>query len=88
MSLFTKPEHASNSPATWTVRKHGSKWGVFAANQSNPIDTFTTRAAAIEATTHGRLVDLYEKERRWYAGDNVLGWKPSPYRDTTKLETP
>ncbi len=76
MSLFTPETHNANSPDTWTVRKSGRRFGVFSMNSENPLNSFTTKREADEATKTGPLVDLYEKERRWYAGEQVSGWKP------------
>ncbi len=83
MALFSKEDHHKYPPEIWVVKKHGSKWGVFTTESDNPINTFTTKIEAIRATTNGLLVDLYEKERRWYAGETVTGWKPYAGLTTT-----
>lgn len=76
MSIFASPaEHAAHPPSSWTVRKHGRKWGLFIGNE-HPADTFLTKRQAEAAKTTGFLADLYAKELRWYAGEAVYGWKP------------
>jgi hypothetical protein len=34
-----------------------------------------TRKHAVEALTDGFAARLWEKERRWYAGESIPGWK-------------
>ena len=74
--LFAPNEHAANPPHTWIVRKHGRRWALCAACSDNPIDTFDTKREAEAAKTTGFFVDLYAKEARWYAGQQVDNWKP------------
>lgn len=76
MSIFSGPqEHEANPPSSWTVRKIGRKWGLFLADYDNPADTFKTKTDAEAAKCSGFLFDLYEREKRWYAGGHVAGWK-------------
>lgn len=85
MSLFSSPaEHAANPPSTWTVRKHGRRWGLYCAISDNPIDSFGTKREAIAAKTDGLSARLYAKESKWYAGELVPGWKL--YSPPTRLE--
>jgi hypothetical protein len=73
--IFASPaEHAANPPHTWTVCKRGRKWALCALD--HPLDFFDTKKAAEAAKTTGFIANLYEKERRWYAGEPVSGWKP------------
>lgn len=76
MSLFRDPaEHAANHPQTWTVQRSGRRWQLCAAGVV--LDTFDRKAdAEAAARTEGPLARLYAKETRWYAGENVEGWKP------------
>lgn len=84
MALFTTPEeHAANGPATWQVVKiEAGFWAIAQAgtdpvnNAGDRIDTFGTKAKATAALTEGYAFDLWHKERRWYAGESVNGWKP------------
>jgi hypothetical protein len=82
VSLFASPQkHAANPPRSWTVVKVGEeRWQLRAG--TDVLDTFPTRHAAMDARTTGRLVGLYDKERRWYAGEPVPGWKPYTPRPT------
>lgn len=74
MSLFGSPEeHAANPPSSWTVEKWGYKWHLCV--NGNSLDSFTTKREAERAKTQGFHANLYEKERRWYAGEKVDGWK-------------
>lgn len=75
MAMFSYQDHKINDPTTWIVKKHGRKWGLFTQNHENPLDTFNTKIEANLAKTTGRLVDLYQKEAKWYAGEVVAGWK-------------
>lgn len=80
MSLFADPiVHAANPPTTWVVRKASARcWQltVIRGDGVDVIDTFTTRRAAEEARTTGSAARLYADEARWYAGENIRGWKP------------
>lgn len=80
MALFMKEDHAANPPETWQVRKVAERrWELFVPIYG--LETFPTKKAAEAAKVSGFLVNLYEKERRYYAGQDVPGWKPSPYKD-------
>jgi hypothetical protein len=76
--LFPPETHAENPPATWRVGKCGRRWSLTDAAGA-VLESFDTKRAAEAARTSGHSAELYEKERRWYAGENVPGWKPSPY---------
>lgn len=80
MALFTTPEaHAANPPESWEVSKAADRvWRLAPADApaGAALDTFTTKAKAEAAKVSGWLVDLYEKEGRWYAGETVTGWRP------------
>jgi hypothetical protein len=68
-------EHEADPPIEWVVRKEGRRWqliNVFGA----VVDTFNTKREAEAAKVSGRLVDLYDKEGRWFRGEQVEGWKP------------
>lgn len=77
MSLYASPEaHNANPPSTWRpVKLTARSWALRDA-RGVTLDTFPTRAAAIEATRSGTLVSMWERERRWYAGESVPGWRP------------
>jgi len=73
--LFSKEDHPKYPPSSWTVRKHGRKWGLFAGSCDYPLGTFLTKREAEQAKLSGFLVALYEKEGRWFAGERIQGWK-------------
>jgi hypothetical protein len=77
MSLFTGPaEHAANPPQTWTVVRKGSHNYQLRTAGGVRLDSFERKRDAEAATTSGPLVALYERERRWYAGETIPGWRP------------
>ena len=64
-------EHAANPPQTWVAVKAAARlWHLNTAGGVT-LDSFATRKAAEAARESGWAADLYEKERRWYAGENV-----------------
>lgn len=76
MTIFESPqEHAANPPATWTVRRVGRRWALRTA-AGTTLDTFDRKHQAEEGRTTGRMARLYADESRWYAGEQVRGWKP------------
>lgn len=76
MSLFKDPqEHAANPPSSWVVVRQGRRYALQTASGVT-LDTFERAGHASDARTSGHLVTLYDKERRWYAGENVAGWRP------------
>lgn len=77
MALFLAEDHAANPPETWIVRKAADRcWHLTPASGEGVLGTFPRKRDAEMARTIGWWVDLYEKERRWYAGEAVAGWKP------------
>jgi len=74
MSLFKAAEHADNPPSTWRVVKSGARWALVTRG-GGVLGTFGRKRDAVEGLTCGPLVNLYEKESRWYAGESVPGWK-------------
>ena len=75
MSLFPGPEqHAANPPTTWTVERAGRRWSLRVAGFE--LSRYDTRGAAEAARTSGQWAELYENERRWYAGELIPHWKP------------
>lgn len=84
MSLFATPEaHAANPPESWTVERIAgngarAKFGLVIEPGAGPAETFGTRQDAERAKNNPQswLRSLYEKERRWYAGENIAGWRP------------
>jgi hypothetical protein len=82
MSLFRDPiEHAANPPATWRVERSGYVWRVTTKDGTVLSTGDRTKTRAIERCERGFFVTLYAKEARWYAGEQVSGWKP--YREVT-----
>lgn len=76
MSLFTSPEeHAANGPETWVVVKSVRHWRLETAD-GGVLETFPTKKAAEAGRVEGRIADLYDRESRWYAGEEIPSWKP------------
>ena len=76
MSLFNGPEqHTANPPETWTVARRGCQWALCTAADVE-LQRFPTNRAAEGARTTGFFAELYAKEKRWYAGESVPGWRP------------
>lgn len=82
MSLFSTPEqHAANGPDTWRVEKvRDGLWAIVTATGDpqlggDRLETYPTRKSAVEGLTDGWAARLWEKERRWYAGESIPGWK-------------
>lgn len=78
MSLFSGPEeHAANPPGTWQVVKVAREcWHLTTAAGVTLGGRYTTRRAAEADKTSGFYVNLYDRDRRWYAGEPVAKLKP------------
>lgn len=77
MSLFSGPvEHEANAPETWVVVHSGPGAWALRDKSGNTIQVFKTKMAAEAGKTEGFFATLYAKETRWYAGEQVDGWKP------------
>ena len=78
VSLFSGPEeHAANPPSTWQVTKLADRaWAITLKTGEQFSSAYPTRRQAQEAIDTGFYPDLYDKEERWYAGENIAGWKP------------
>lgn len=68
-------EHDADPPSGWTVKKEGRRWQLL-SRAGGVIDTFNTKKAAEQAKVSGRDFELYEKEGRWFCGEQVDNWKP------------
>jgi hypothetical protein len=86
VALFGSPEeHAQNPPSSWVVVKlprngRASRWALTTASEAEsftvaPLETFATRRDAEGAKSRGFLFDLWHKDARWYAGEDVGRWK-------------
>lgn len=76
MAMFSsREEHAANPPSTWVVAKSSGGWGMGPAS-GGEFCRYPTEKTALQATREGRWVGLYEKEARWYAGEQVDNWRP------------
>lgn len=86
MSLFTTPEqHAANGPDTWRIVKYGRGFAIVTKDVTDemvqrggiPILTHCERkrdaVAILEPHVNSWLVQAYEKEGRWYAGETPPG---------------
>jgi hypothetical protein len=79
VSLFPTPEeHAAHPPESWQVRKRAPRlWGLFARpTDTEPLESFTTRREAEANKITGHLVNLYQIEEQWFAGETPHGWRP------------
>jgi len=78
MGMFSGPtEHAENPPETWLVRKAGDRLWELTTKSGTVINTYGTQTHAREERTPGHFfADLYAKETRWYAGEQIEQWKP------------
>jgi len=77
MALHTTPtDHDNDPPSAWSVVKKGERSWHLQSSLGGVIGYFTTRREAEEHRTGGRYVKLYEDEGRWFAGEQVRGWKP------------
>lgn len=74
--LFPPETHADNPPSTWTVVRRAPKLYAVVTKDGVELETRKTKREAAALLTSGFCVDLYEKERRWYAGETVAGWRP------------
>jgi hypothetical protein len=72
--LFGKDRHQENHPTTWKIQRRGRKFHIVTKDGVS-LDSFTTRRAAEKASQSGWLIDLYDKETRWFAGESVPGWR-------------
>jgi len=79
MALHLTPEeHDADPPAGWTVRKgdkHGRRWQL-CNRDGYVVDTFSTKKEAEAAKTKGRIFDIYQKEGRWFKGEQIPMWRP------------
>lgn len=75
--MFSTPEsHAANPPSTWlVVKRRPGSWAT-TTKDGWVLEYHETKRAAEESLTTGPMASLYEKERRWYAGDTPPGWVP------------
>lgn len=77
MSVFHNPaEHAANPPDTWQVVKVAERAWQLQTAGGGTLSQHTTRRAAISERECGFIRDLYDKETRWYAGEDIPGWRP------------
>ena len=74
--LFGPDEIADNGPETWKVEKRAEHLWSLLTKGNVGLDTFPTRKAALAAKGSGFLVELYNKEHRWYAGEQIPSWRP------------
>ena len=72
--LFGKDKHEQNHPKTWKVERRGRRFHVVTLDGYS-LDSFDTKRDALRASQSGFLVDLYDKETRWFAGENITGWR-------------
>lgn len=79
MCIFDNPEqHAANPPETWeVVRVTDRHWDLRPRGAEDAsLATYPTKRQALLARTEGTWFDLYHREGRWYAGEDIPNWKP------------
>ena len=77
MTLFGSPEaHTANPPATWTVTKLSDRLWALQTADGGTLDTQPTKTKAEALKSAGFYFDLYGKEARWYAGEQIPKWRP------------
>lgn len=77
MSLFRSPEeHAANPPESWEVTKVMNKRWHLTTTAGTVLHSSERKRDCEELKTSGFYFNLYRKEARWYAGEEVSGWKP------------
>jgi hypothetical protein len=77
MALHLTPaEHDADPPSGWTVRKLTARRWQLLNRRGGVLDTFDTKKQAEEAKKSGFLVNLYEKEGRWFKGETPPGHRP------------
>lgn len=75
--MFPAETHADNGPATWTIHKVSKGHWQLRTKDGAVMETTTTRKLAVFLTEpYSWLVAAYEKEGRWYAGEDVPPWRP------------
>ena len=75
--MFRDPEeHAANPPESWRVVKGADRLWFVETTGGTVLSHHHTRREALDRTQTGFSVNLWEKERRWYAGEQVAGWRP------------
>ena len=80
MSVYSDPAtHAANPPETWVVVKIADRSWQLQDRQGVTLWRATTKRECEYAREVGFIRNLYDDETRWYAGENVRGWKP--YRE-------
>ncbi len=79
MSLFSGPEeHAANPPETWRIVKAAERvWNVCPKDSDDVITSCKRKIdAEMLKEPFSWLYAAYAKEGRWYAGENISGWRP------------
>lgn len=76
MSLFEGPEqHAANPPESWIVKGGGRYW-TLCTKDGTVLESATRKYAAEALRTDSFSRRLYDTEARWYAGEQITGWRP------------
>lgn len=78
MSLFDSPEkHAANPPSTWRVVRAGTRQWTHVTSDGAVIGgPYDRKRDAEDDLATSFYATLWDKERRWYAGEPVSGWRP------------
>jgi hypothetical protein len=77
VSLHNTPqEHDADPPSSWAVVKIAERCWHLESSLGGQLGTYPTRHAALADKESGWLVNLYEKEGRWFKGEPVANWKP------------
>lgn len=75
--LFSAADHPHNPPASWTVVKVAKGLWHLRTKDGGVLEySLKTKKEGEALKVSGFLVDLYETEGRWYAGEPVANWRP------------
>lgn len=75
-ALTNQQRHDAFPPSTWTVAKAAERLWKLVTPDGVVITYTKTKREALAECEDGFFVRHWEKERRWYAGEHVQGWKP------------
>lgn len=75
MLTLNAKDNADNAPSTWRVVRSGRHYHL-TDKAGHVLESFDRKYKAVAARESGFYFDLWNKERRWFAGETIPGWKP------------